>query len=142
LRITAVAVVLGVAAAFIAALLKSLIGLVTNLAFYGRVSAVFSSPADNQFGWWVVLVPVGGGFLVGVMACWGFSAIRGHGIPEAMEQVLLNESKISPWITFLKPISSAIAIGTGPPFGAEGLIIATGGALASFVGQWLKVAGG
>jgi H+/Cl- antiporter ClcA len=142
LRITAVAVVLGVAAAFIAMLLKSLIGLVTNLAFYGTVSTAFSSPADNHLGWWVVLVPVIGGLLVGVMARWGSSAIRGHGIPEAMEQVLLNESKIPPRITFLKPISSAIAIGTGGPFGAEGPIIATGGALGSFVGQLLKVTGG
>jgi H+/Cl- antiporter ClcA/predicted transcriptional regulator len=142
LRITAVAVVLGVAAAFIAMLLKSLIGLVTKLAFYGTVSTAFSSPANNHLGWWVVLVPVIGGLLVGVMARWGSSAIRGHGIPEAMEQVLLNESKIPPRITFLKPISSAIAIGTGGPFGAEGPIIATGGALGSFVGQLLKVTGG
>ncbi len=142
LRITAVAIVLGVAAAFIAMLLKSLIGLVTNLAFYGTVSTAFSSPANNHLGWWVVVVPVIGGLLVGVMARWGSSAIRGHGIPEAMEQVLLNESKIPPRITFLKPISSAIAIGTGGPFGAEGPIIATGGALGSFVGQLLKVTGG
>lgn len=142
LRITAVAIVLGAAAAFIAMLLKSLIGLVTNLAFYGTVSTAFSSPADNHLDWWVVLVPVVGGLLVGVMARWGSSAIRGHGIPEAMEQVLLNESKIPPRITFLKPISSAIAIGTGGPFGAEGPIIATGGALGSLVGQLLKVTGG
>ena len=142
LRITAVAVVLGVAAAFIATALRSLIGLVTNLAFYGTVSAAFSSPADNHLGWWVVLVPVIGGLLVGAMARFGSSAIRGHGIPEAMEQVLLNESKIPPRITFLKPISSAIAIGTGGPFGAEGPIIATGGALGSLIGQLLKVTGG
>jgi H+/Cl- antiporter ClcA len=142
MRITAVAIGLGVAAAFIAALLKSLIGLVTNLAFYGTVSTAFSSPAGNQLGWWVLLVPVVGGLLVGMMARWGSSAIRGHGIPEAMERVLLNESKIPPRITFLKPISSAIAIGTGGPFGAEGPIIATGGALGSFIGQLLKVTGG
>lgn len=141
LRITAVAVVLGVAAAFIAMVLRSLIGLVTNLAFYGRWSTAFSSPAHNQLGWWVVGVPVIGGLLVGAMARWGSSAIRGHGIPEAMEQVLLNESKIPPRITFLKPVSSAIAIGTGGPFGAEGPIIATGGALGSFIGQLLKVTG-
>jgi H+/Cl- antiporter ClcA len=142
LRITAVAIVLGAAAALIAMILKSLIGLVTNLAFYGTFSTAFSSPADNHLGWWVVLVPVVGGLLVGAMARWGSSAIRGHGIPEAMEQVLLNESKIPPRITFLKPVSSAIAIGTGGPFGAEGPIIATGGALGSFVGQLLKVTGG
>ena len=77
--------------------------------------------------------------MVGLMARWGSRAIRGHGIPEAMEQVLLNESKIPPRITFLKPISSAVAIGTGGPFGAEGPIIATGGALGSFIGQVLHV---
>ena len=141
LRITVVAVLLGIAAAFIARLLTSLIGLVTNLAFYGRLSTTFSSPADNHLGLWVIVVPVIGGLIVGLMARWGSRAIRGHGIPEAMEQVLLNESKIPPRITFLKPISSAIAIGTGGPFGAEGPIIATGGALGSFVGQLLHVTG-
>ncbi|MGY3039912.1 H+/Cl- antiporter ClcA [Rhodanobacter sp. TND4EL1] len=143
LRITAVSIVLGVLAALIARLLTALIGVVTNLAFYGRWSTAFSSPADAvpHLGWWVVLVPVVGGLIVGVMARWGSRAIRGHGIPEAMEQVLLNESKIPPRITFLKPISSAIAIGTGGPFGAEGPIIATGGALGSFIGQVLKVTG-
>jgi H+/Cl- antiporter ClcA/CBS domain-containing protein len=84
-------------------------------------------------------VPVIGGLIVGAMARWGSRAIRGHGIPEAMEQVLLNESKIPPRMTWLKPVSSAIAIGTGGPFGAEGPIIATGGALGSLVGQWLHV---
>ena len=143
LRITAVSVVLGALAAVIAKLLTALIGLVTNLAFYGRWSTAFSSPADAvpHLGWWVVVIPAVGGVIVGVMARWGSRAIRGHGIPEAMEQVLLNESKIPPRITFLKPISSAIAIGTGGPFGAEGPIIATGGALGSFVGQVVKVTG-
>lgn len=143
LRITAVAVVLGAAAAVIAKLLTMLIGLVTNLAFYGRWSTAFSSPADAvpHLGWWVVVIPAIGGVIVGLMARWGSRAIRGHGIPEAMEQVLLNESKIPPRITFLKPVSSAIAIGTGGPFGAEGPIIATGGALGSFIGQILKVTG-
>ncbi|HZY32905.1 MAG TPA: chloride channel protein, partial [Rhodanobacter sp.] len=141
LLICAVAVVLGVCAAFIAQLLVALIALVTNAAFYGRLSAGTVSPAGHQLGPWVVLVPVIGGLLVGLMARWGSRAIRGHGIPEAMEQVLLNESKIPPRITFLKPVSSAIAIGTGGPFGAEGPIIATGGALGSFLGQLLHVTG-
>ncbi|OOG59586.1 chloride channel protein [Rhodanobacter sp. C03] len=143
LRITAVSIVLGALAAVIAKLLTALIGLVTNLAFYGRWSTAFSSPADAvpHLGWWVVVIPAVGGVIVGVMARWGSRAIRGHGIPEAMEQVLLNESKIPPRITFLKPISSAIAIGTGGPFGAEGPIIATGGALGSFIGQVVKVTG-
>ena len=136
-----VAVVLGVCAAFIAQLLVSLISLVTNAAFFGRWSVDNASPAGHQLGPWVILVPVVGGLIVGLMARWGSRAIRGHGIPEAMEQVLLNESKIPARITFLKPLSSAVAIGTGGPFGAEGPIIATGGALGSFFGQLLHVTG-
>jgi H+/Cl- antiporter ClcA len=125
--------------AFVARALTGLIGLVTNLAFYGRWSFEFSSPAANHLGLWVIAVPVLGGLIVGAMARWGSRAIRGHGIPEAMEQVLLNESRIPARITWLKPVSSAIAIGTGGPFGAEGPIIATGGALGSLVGQFLHV---
>jgi H+/Cl- antiporter ClcA len=87
----------------------------------------------------VILVPVVGGVIVGLMALYGSKAIRGHGIPEAMEQILTNESKIKPSITYLKPLSAAISIGTGGPFGAEGPIIATGGALGSTVGQLLKI---
>ncbi len=137
--IAAVAIVIAIAAALIAQILTALIGLVTNLAFYGRWSTAFVSPAQNHLGAWVIVVPVIGGLIVGVMARYGSQAIRGHGIPEAMEQVLLNESKIAPRITFLKPVSSAIAIGTGGPFGAEGPIIATGGALGSLFGQLLHV---
>lgn len=135
----AIAITLGAAAAVIAWVLKALIGLVTNLAFYGRWSLDFVSPAGNHMGGWVILVPVLGGLIVGVMARWGSRAIRGHGIPEAMEQILLNESRIPPRITWLKPVSSAIAIGTGGPFGAEGPIIATGGALGSLIGQLTHV---
>ena len=130
---------LGLAAAFIAAALTALIGLVTNIAFYGHWSTAFVSPAGNQLGLWVIVVPALGGLIVGGMARWGSLAIRGHGIPEAMEQVLLNESRIPARITLLKPISSAAAIGTGGPFGAEGPIIATGGALGSLLGQLLRV---
>jgi H+/Cl- antiporter ClcA/predicted transcriptional regulator len=141
LWICAMAALLGVAAALIARVLVALIALVTNLAFHGRWSFADVAPAGHQLGPWVVLVPVAGGLVVGAMARWGSRAIRGHGIPEAMEQVLLNESKIPPRITFLKPLSSAVAIGTGGPFGAEGPIIATGGALGSFIGQLLHVTG-
>ena len=141
LFVCALAVLLGIAAAFIARILVKLIDLVTNLAFLGRWSFADASPAQHDLGAWVILVPVVGGLIVGLMARWGSRAIRGHGIPEAMEQVLLNESKIPPRITFLKPVSSAIAIGTGGPFGAEGPIIATGGALGSFLGQLLHVTG-
>lgn len=139
LWISALAMLLGAVVAGVARLLTALIGLITNLAFYGRWSFDFASPAGNQLGLWVIAVPVIGGLIVGVMARFGSRAIRGHGIPEAMEQVLLNESRIPPRITWLKPVSSAIAIGTGGPFGAEGPIIATGGALGSLVGQLLHV---
>jgi CIC family chloride channel protein len=115
--------------------LVRLIGLITNLAFYGRFATDLVSPADNHLGWGIVIVPVLGGIVVGLMARYGSKAIRGHGIPEAMEQVLTNQSRIPARMTFLKPLSAAIAIGTGGPFGAEGPIIATGGALGSLVGQ-------
>ena len=142
LYVAALAIGLGVAAALVAQVLVALIAVVTNLAFHGRWSLRDVSPATHQLGAWVIAVPVVGGVIVGLMARWGSAAIRGHGIPEAMEQVLLNESKIPPRITFLKPVSSAVAIGTGGPFGAEGPIIATGGALGSLLGQLLHVTGG
>ena len=133
--ISALSILIAVAAGFIAQLLLRLIGLITNLAFYGRLSSAFVSPADNHLGWGVVAVPVVGGIIVGLMARYGSKAIRGHGIPEAMEQVLTNQSRIPARMTFLKPLSAAVSIGTGGPFGAEGPIIATGGALGSLVGQ-------
>ena len=133
------ALLIGLAAALIARELTLLIGLITNLAFYGRVADSFVSPAGNHLGAWVIAVPVIGGLVVGAMARYGSRAIRGHGIPEAMEQVLLNQSRIQPRLVWLKPVSSAIAIGTGGPFGAEGPIIATGGALGSLLGQLVHV---
>ncbi len=137
--IVGVACAIAVVAALVAQLLTRLIGLLTNIAFYGRFSFDFVSPADNQLGAWVVLVPVGGALLVGLMARYGSKAIRGHGIPEAMEQVLFNQSRIPARITLLKPLSAVISIGTGGPFGAEGPIIATGGALGSLVGQLIRI---
>ncbi|QHS56633.1 chloride channel protein [Mucilaginibacter sp. 14171R-50] len=139
LRICVYAVVVAVAISFIAKVLVSLINLVTNISFYGSLSVAFHSPAANGLGLWVIAIPAIGGVIVGFMALYGSKAIRGHGIPEAMEQILVNESNIKPSITFLKPVSSAIAIGTGGPFGAEGPIIATGGALGSTLGQLFKV---
>src|SRR5215831_8138587 len=124
---------------FIAKFLVLLINFFTNLSFYGRISLANVSPANNQLGLLVIIIPVIGGLIVGIMARFGSAAIRGHGIPEAMEQVLTNESKIKPIVTFLKPISSAISIGTGGPFGAEGPIIATGGALGSVAGQIMHI---
>ncbi len=93
------------------------------------------STLANNLGWWVLVVPVVGGVIVGFMARYGSKAIRGHGIPEAMERVLQNQSRIAPRLMFLKPLSAAVAIGTGGPFGAEGPIIATGGAMGSVLGQ-------
>ncbi|HEY8089761.1 MAG TPA: chloride channel protein [Polyangiaceae bacterium] len=139
LGISALAIGLGVVSAVIARVLTALIGLITNLAFHGTWSTAFASPADNRLGGLVVAIPVVGGLVVGAMARYGSKAIRGHGIPEAMEQVLFNESRIPARVTFLKPLSAAISIGTGGPFGAEGPIIATGGALGSFIGQALRV---
>lgn len=124
---------------FIAKALIALIDLITNLAFYGNFSFEATAPGISTLGWLVIFVPVIGGLIVGIMARFGSEGIRGHGIPEAMEQVLMNESKIKPIITFLKPISSAIAIGTGGPFGAEGPIISTGGALGSVAGQIMRI---
>jgi CIC family chloride channel protein len=136
-RLCALAIALGVLAAFVAQALVRLIALVTNIGFFGRFSFAPASPSDNHLGLWVLLIPILGGLIVGVMARYGSRAIRGHGIPEAMEQVLTNRSKIPPKMTWLKPLSAAIAIGTGGPFGAEGPIIATGGAFGSLLGQVL-----
>jgi H+/Cl- antiporter ClcA len=137
--ISLVAMLLATATAFIAQALVGIINGVTNLAYYGRFSLMPSSPAANHLGWLVLFIPAIGGVIVGLMARYGSQAIRGHGIPEAMEQVLLNESRIPPRVTLLKPLSAAISIGTGGPFGAEGPIIATGGALGSLIGQLIRI---
>lgn len=123
----------------VARVLVYLINFVTNLSFYGRVSFEEASPAGHHWGWFVVFVPIIGSVIVGIMARYGSPAIRGHGIPEAMEKIILDESRIPPIIAILKPLSAAISIGTGGPFGAEGPIIATGGALGSFSGQWMHI---
>ena len=123
----------------VAKVLVMLINLITNLSFYGDLSFAERGPAHNTLGWIVIFVPIIGSILVGVMARFGSKAIRGHGIPEAMENIILNESKIPPVITLLKPLSAALSIGTGGPFGAEGPIIATGGAIGSFTGQVIHI---
>ena len=133
--ISVLASLVGVISGFVAYFLFNLIGLFTNLAFYGKWSFQFRSAAENQRGAWVIVVPVVGGLLIGLMAKYGSSKIRGHGIPEAMEAVLTSKSRIQAKVAILKPISAAIGIGTGGPFGAEGPIIQTGGAFGSLVGQ-------
>jgi H+/Cl- antiporter ClcA/CBS domain-containing protein len=125
----------GIISGLVAFVLYKLIGLFTNLAFYHAWSFHFRSAAENQLGSWAIGVPVIGGIIVGFMAKYGSPKIKGHGIPEAMEAVLTSRSRIEAKVALLKPISAAIAIGTGGPFGAEGPIIQTGGAFGSLVGQ-------
>lgn len=137
--IAGMAVGIGALAALIAVVLMAFIGLVTNIFFYGRISLELVSPAGGHEGAWLLLIPVLGGLIVGLLARFGSVAIRGHGIPEVMENILQARSRIPARMLFLKPISAAIAIGTGGPFGAEGPIIATGGALGSQVGQWVRM---
>lgn len=135
--ISFLAAVVGLLAGVVAFVLYRLIGFFTNIAFYHRISWMLSSAQHNTLGIWVIGVPVIGGIIVGFMAKYGSPRIKGHGIPEAMEAVLTNKSKIQPRVALLKPISAAIAIGTGGPFGAEGPIIQTGGAIGSVLGQIL-----
>ncbi len=132
--ISLLAALVGIAAGF-AHILYDLIGLFTNLAFYHEWSFHFRSPAESHLGLWIIVTPVIGGVLVGFMAKYGSPKIKGHGIPEAMEAVLTSQSRIEGKVAILKPLSAAIAIGTGGPFGAEGPIIQTGGAVGSLVGQ-------
>jgi CIC family chloride channel protein len=126
---------IGLLAGLVAFVLYRLIGLFTNLFFFHRWAFDFTSARLNNLGPWVIVTPVIGGIIVGFMAKYGSDKIKGHGIPEAMEAVLINRSRIQPRVAILKPISAAIAIGTGGPFGAEGPIIQTGGALGSLIGQ-------
>ncbi|HXT73654.1 MAG TPA: chloride channel protein [Candidatus Angelobacter sp.] len=135
--ISLLAGLVGVAAGFIAYILYDLIGLFTNLAYYHAWSFHFRSPENTPFHYWIIVIPVIGGLIVGFMAKYGSDKIKGHGIPEAMEAVLTTRSRIEAKVAILKPLSAAIAIGTGGPFGAEGPIIQTGGALGSLVGQFI-----
>src|SRR5579872_5036024 len=133
--IALLAVVIGAVSAYVALGLLKLIGLFTNLCFFGRWSMALVSPAGNHLGWLEVLVPVAGAIVIGFMARYGSERIRGHGIPEAIESILINGSKVEPRLAILKPLSSAISIGSGGPFGAEGPIIMTGGAIGSVISQ-------
>ena len=135
LPISALAMIIGVVCAFVALVLLRLIGLFTNLFYFGRWSASIVSPMGNHLGTFSVLVPVLGALIIGVMARYGSERIRGHGIPEAIEAILINGSRVEPKVAVLKPLSSAISIGSGGPFGAEGPIIMTGGAFGSMIAQ-------
>ena len=135
LMIAAMAVVVGTAGAGAAWALSRLIYFVTNLAYFGRLSDAATSIAGNSLGYWAALVPVAGCLVIGLMARFASEKIRGHGIPEAIEAILIGRSRIQARVAILKPLSSAISIGTGGPFGAEGPIIMTGGALGSLFAQ-------
>jgi chloride channel protein, CIC family len=138
--LTVVAIFIGTGAAALAVLLLQAIALATNLFYYHRVSLAMVGPAGSTLPSWMTLfAPVVGGLLVGLMARYGSDKIRGHGIPEAIEAILLRGARVDPKVALLKPISAAIAIGSGGPFGAEGPIIMTGGAFGSLVAQWLKL---
>jgi H+/Cl- antiporter ClcA/CBS domain-containing protein len=134
-----VAIGIGVLSAFVALALLRLIGLFTNLFFFQRWDTRLVSPAGNKLGIFEVFVPILGALIIGVIARYGSERIRGHGIPEAIEAILIRGSKIEPRVAVLKPISSAISIGSGGPFGAEGPIIMTGGAFGSLCAQFLSL---
>ncbi|MGB9429891.1 MAG: chloride channel protein [Gammaproteobacteria bacterium] len=135
LLMSVLAASIGLAAGFAAYILYGLIALCTNVVYFHSLSFKLPNITTNTLGWWVIIVPAIGGLIVGIMAKYGSDKIRGHGIPEAIEAITVNRSRIAPRVAILKPLSAAIAIGTGGPFGAEGPIIQTGGALGSIVGQ-------
>jgi H+/Cl- antiporter ClcA len=137
--LSGVSIGIGACGTALAVLLLRCIAFSTNLFYYHRFSFTAVSPAGSPLGHWMVVVPVMGGLLVGLMARFGSDKIRGHGIPEAIEAILLHRARVDPKIAILKPLSAAIAIGSGGPFGAEGPIIMTGGAVGSLVGQWMHV---
>jgi chloride channel protein, CIC family len=139
LKIAALAFPIGALAAVAALALLRLIALFTNVFYFGRFSWTGIDPGMNHLGWFAVIVPVVGGVIVGFMARYGSERIRGHGIPEAIEVILLNGSRIEPKVAILKPTSAAIAIGSGGPFGAEGPIIVTGGAFGSMIAQMFRL---
>lgn len=138
--LSGVALLIGTGAAALAVLLLRAIAFATNLFYYHRLSLAMVGPAGSPLSRWIMpIVPVVGGLLVGLLAYYGTDKIRGHGIPEAIEAILLRGARVDPKVALLKPLSAAIAIGSGGPFGAEGPIIMTGGAFGSLVAQWLKL---
>ncbi len=142
LGIAGVAALIGALSTGTAYVLLQLIRLFTNIFFFHTWSIAARSPAENTLGLWVIPVPIVGALIIGLMARFGSEKIRGHGIPEAIEAILFGKSKMSLKVALLKPLSSGITIGSGGPFGAEGPIIMTGGAIGSLVGQHLHITGG
>lgn len=138
LILAALAAVIGAVGAVLAWILLRLIDFFTNLFYYQRLSFEEASPAQNSLGWLAVFIPIIGGLILGLMARFGSDRIRGHGIPEAIEAIMINGSRIGGRVAVLKPVSSAISIGSGGPFGAEGPIIMTGGAAGSLIAQFFR----
>lgn len=138
-RVSALALLVGLVAGLVAQGLLELIYLFTNIFFFGRWSFAVTYPVSNHLGIWVILIPPIGGLLVGIMVYFWEPTLKGHGIPEAMEAVLVNQSRIRTRVAILKPLATALAIGTGGPFGAEGPIIQTGAAFGSIFGQLVKL---
>ncbi|SFS82644.1 chloride channel protein [Saccharopolyspora flava] len=140
LLIAALAIPVGIASSLTAYLLLKLIGLITNLVFYQRLDTELVAPGAQHHPWWLILsAPIVGGLIIGLMARYGSEKIRGHGMPEALEAIVAKQSRVQPRVAVLKPVSSAVALGTGGPFGAEGPIIMTGGAVGSVIAQLLKL---
>jgi H+/Cl- antiporter ClcA len=139
MRVLALAIAIGGVSAVVAWGLLDLIGLFTHLLYYGTASVSLVQPSTDRLGAFSVLIPIAGGLVIGAMAYWGSERIRGHGIPEAMETVLVGGSKVEPRLAVLKPVSSAVSIGSGGPFGAEGPIILTGGAFGSLIAQFFHL---
>jgi H+/Cl- antiporter ClcA len=139
ISLSCIAIGIGILSAFVALALLRLIGLFTNLFFFQRWDTALTSPVGNTLGLHEVFVPVVGALIIGVMARYGSERIRGHGIPEAIEAILIGGSRVEPRLALLKPLSAAISIGSGGPFGAEGPIIMTGGAFGSLIAQFLHL---
>jgi chloride channel protein, CIC family len=135
LPIALIAACIGVLCTGVAWALLRLIALCTNLFYFGRFAFESVEPATHHLGAWAVAIPAIGGLIIGLMARFGSDRIRGHGIPEAIEAILTRGSRVELKVALLKPVSSAISIGSGGPFGAEGPIIMTGGAFGSLVAQ-------
>jgi H+/Cl- antiporter ClcA len=137
--IAGLAIIIGVFAAYVAAALLKLIAFFTNLFFFQRIGTTLTTPEGHHLGPFVILVPILGALVIGVMARFGSDKIRGHGIPEAIEAILMNGARVEPKVAILKPVSAAISIGSGGPFGAEGPIIMTGGAFGSLIAQFFHL---
>src|SRR5262245_60716092 len=139
LQISVLALVIGSMSAFVAVGLLKLIALFTNIFFFQQIGTAAVQPLEDHLGLWVIVVPIIGGLIIGFMARYGSDRIRGHGIPEAIEAILLNGSRVQPKLAILKPLSSAISIGSGGPFGAEGPSIMNGGAFGWMAARYFHL---